>query len=265
MDLNIPVSLFIFLLSIFIYFRGKKYPNPLPPGSLGLPVIGQSLELLKALKADEVEKWFQEGINKHGPIWKANLFGYPTVVLHGPAANKFIYTCDSNVLARHDTTSILLAFLVKVMANNESVYSNIVREHEEIAMSKPSGEALTWDDLTKMKYSWRVASEVQRINPPAVLTFRRAMQDIEYGGFAIPKGWQKHAPQPPPFCLVAFGAGPRMCPGVEFAKMETLVMLHRLVTQFTWELVNKDESFKRIPLPEFDQGLLVRITPIKAS
>ncbi|KAL7592517.1 hypothetical protein Lser_V15G32088 [Lactuca serriola] len=472
--------LFVFLFSTFLLFRGKKYPDRFPPGSLGLPVIGQSLSLLKALKADKVDKWFQEGITKHGPIWKTSLFGYPTVVLHGPAANKFIYTCDGNILnnsqppslsrifgsknlseltgndhkrvraalvsflklevlkqyvtkvdaeiqhnlqthwhgkqdvqaqpviktltfnvicsllfgiergprrekmiplfqdmiegvlaipvnfpftkfnrgivarrkllpmiidliherretlqeqkqeainhhkdlissllsihdddgsptmsdeeiidniivvmvAGYDTTSSLLTFLVRLLANNESVYSSVVREQEEIAKSKAVGEALTWEDLTKMKYSWRVASEMLRINPPINLSFRRATQDIEYGGYTILKGWQvllsqsmthmnndifkdptmfdptrfeKHAPQPPPFSFVAFGAGPRMCPGIELAKMETLAMMHRLVTQFTWEILKKDESFKRNPMPKFDQGLLVRIKPIKAT
>ena len=52
-----------------------------------------------------------------------------------------------------------------------------------------------------------------------------------------------------------------MCPGIELAKMETLAMIHHLVTRFTWELAKKDESFKRLPLPKFDHGLLVRITP----
>ncbi|KAF5763459.1 putative protopanaxadiol 6-hydroxylase [Helianthus annuus] len=80
-----------------------------------------------------------------------------------------------------------------------------------------------------------------------------------------PTRFEKHAPSPPPFSYTAFGGGPRMCPGFELAKMETLVMMHRLVTTFTWELLKKDESFKRVPMPEFDQGLLVRVKPLKET
>ncbi|KAK9064187.1 hypothetical protein SSX86_015567 [Deinandra increscens subsp. villosa] len=194
------------------------------------------------------------------------------------------------MVAGYDTTSVLLTFLVKLLANNKSIYSTIAQEQEEIASKKAYEEALTWEDLTKMKYTWKVATERTRINPPVALSFRRAKQDIEYEGFIIPKGWQvmlsasmthmddsifqnptmfdptrfdKHAPPPPPFSYVAFGGGPRMCPGFELAKMETLVMMHRLVTRFSWELLNKDESFKRIPMPEFDQGLLVHVKPLK--
>lgn len=63
-------------------------------------------------------------------------------------------------------------------------------EQEEIAKNKAPGEPLTWDDLNKMKYTWRVASEILRIHPPINFTFRKAIQDIEYGGYIIPKGWQ---------------------------------------------------------------------------
>ncbi|XP_076896604.1 taxadiene 5-alpha hydroxylase-like [Bidens hawaiensis] len=482
MELIVFLTLLLLLIfvPVFVLFQRKKYHDQrLPPGSLGLPVIGQSLSLLRALKADKVEKWFHERIKSHGPVWKASIFGYPTVVLYGPTANKFIYTCDGNLLAstqppslsrvfgsknifelsgndhkrvraaivsflkievlkqyvakvddeiQHhlqthwhgkyvvqvqpliktltfniicsllfgiergpkrekmlplfqdmiegvlsvpvnlpftkynrailarkklvpmlikliqekrealkeqkqqddprtdlitsllsirdddgsnvmsedeiidniiilmvagfDTTAVLLTFFVKLLASNESIYSTIVQEQEEVSSNKTSKEDLTWEDLSKMKYTWRVATEIMRINTPVTLSFRRAKQDIEYGGFIIPKGWQvlisgsmthmdggifenpkmfdptrfeKHAPSPPPFSYVPFGGGPRMCPGMELAKMETLVMIHRLVTKFNWELVKNDESFKRVPMPEFDQGLLVRVKPLRET
>ncbi|GKF47624.1 cytochrome P450 716B1-like protein [Tanacetum coccineum] len=53
-------------------------------------------------------------------------------------------------------------------------------EQEEISKGKSVEEALTWEDLTKMKYTWRVASEMLRMYPPVPVNFRRAVQDIEY-------------------------------------------------------------------------------------
>ncbi|KAJ0454353.1 putative dammarenediol 12-hydroxylase [Helianthus annuus] len=82
-----------------------------------------------------------------------------------------------------------------------------------------------------------------------------------------PTRFEKHAPSPspPPFSYVPFGGGPRMCPGVELAKIETLAMIHRLVSAFAWELIKKDEPFKRVPMPEFDHGLLVQVKPLKET
>lgn len=67
----------------------------------------------------------------------------------------------------------------------------MVTEQEEIiAKKKLPGEPLTWEDLTKMKYTWRVANETLRMFPPVFGGFRKALKDIEYGGYIIPKGWQ---------------------------------------------------------------------------
>jgi len=66
----------------------------------------------------------------------------------------------------------------------------IIAEQEQIAQSKQKGELLTWDDLAKMKYSWRVAQETLRMVSPIFGGFRKAVKDIEYDGYLIPKGWQ---------------------------------------------------------------------------
>jgi cytochrome P450 len=66
----------------------------------------------------------------------------------------------------------------------------IIAEQKQIAQSKQKGELLTWDDLAKMKYSWRVAQETLRMVSPIFGGFRKAVQDLEYDGYLIPKGWQ---------------------------------------------------------------------------
>lgn len=57
---------------------------------------------------------------------------------------------------------------------------------------KRPGENLTLDDLKKMKYSWQVARESMRLFPPIFGSFRKAIVDIEFEGFTIPKGWKVH-------------------------------------------------------------------------
>jgi cytochrome P450 len=71
-----------------------------------------------------------------------------------------------------------------------STYNIAAAEQEGIAKSKPRGELLTWEDLAKMKYTWKVALETLRMFPPIFGGFRKAVKDIEYNGYIIPKGWQ---------------------------------------------------------------------------
>lgn len=55
---------------------------------------------------------------------------------------------------------------------------------------KRPGETLTLDDIKKMTYSWQVARESMRLFPPIFGSFRKAIVDIDYQGFTIPKGWK---------------------------------------------------------------------------
>jgi cytochrome P450 len=162
-------------------------------------------------------------------------------------------------------------------------------EHDEITKSKGDGEALTWEDLAKMKLTWRVALETLRLVPPVFGNFRRATQDMEFDGYAIPKGWQVfwaasvthmdasifHEPakfdparfesQPasaaPPCSFVGFGAGPRNCVGMEFARVETLVTMHYLVRRFKWKLCYNKNTFVRDPMPSPLHGLPIQLEP----
>ncbi|XP_031264916.1 taxadiene 5-alpha hydroxylase-like [Pistacia vera] len=188
------------------------------------------------------------------------------------------------MIAGHDTSSVLITFLVRLLATNPTVYATIVQEQEEITKSKASGEHLTWDDLAKMKYTWRVALETLRMYPPVLGPFKKVLKDFEYEGFTIPQGWQivlgaslthmdeEIFPDPsrfdptrfekqasiPAYCFVGFGGGPRICPGYDFARLETLSTIHYLVTQFTWKLSCND-TFSRNPMPSFKRGLPIQI------
>ncbi|GAV68637.1 p450 domain-containing protein [Cephalotus follicularis] len=467
------VPMIILLLTITKRRRSSSKRLPLPPGSLGLPIIGQSLSFFRAMKSNTAEKWLDQRTQKYGPISKLTLFGNPTVFISGLAANKFIFTSNSsgitsnqqskstrailgdrnmlelvdhdhkrvrdalmlflkpeslkdyvgkmdggvrehldmywegkqqvkvlplmrrltfdiicslfcgfergpkrdefvdlfpkmvdgvwsvpinlpftsynrslratarmrkivrnlihekrvqlengasphqdlitcllsirnddneeliteeeilqNVIfvmgAGYDTTSTLITFLVRLFANDPVVHASVLQEQEEIAKNNPSGESLTWEDLAKMKYTWRVAMETLRLFPPVFGGNRRALKDIEYDGHIIPKGWQifwvaykthvddRIFPEPtkfipsrfenqasiPPYSFIPFGGGPRICPGMEYARIETLVAVHYLITRFSWKLCG-DDSFSRTPLPVPSKGLPVQITSRK--
>nr|XP_043621282.1 beta-amyrin 28-monooxygenase-like isoform X2 [Erigeron canadensis] len=191
------------------------------------------------------------------------------------------------LIGGHDTASSACAFIVKYLAELPEVYDKV---YKEIAKSKVPGELLNWEDLSKMKYSWNVASEVLRLAPPLQGTFREVITDFMYHGYSIPKGWklywsahsthknpeffpepQKFDPSrfdgngPAPYTFVPFGGGPRMCPGKEYARLEILVFMHHLIRKFKWEKLIPNEPIVVNPMPSPAKGLPIRLYPHNAQ
>ena len=62
---------------------------PLPPGSFGLPLVGETLSFLRDNNfAEKREK-------KYGKIYKSHIFGNPTIFLAGAEANKFLFSNEN--------------------------------------------------------------------------------------------------------------------------------------------------------------------------
>ncbi|XP_003561530.1 cytochrome P450 716B1 [Brachypodium distachyon] len=208
------------------------------------------------------------------------------MLAEGMADDDIIDNIMFMILAAHDTTATLLTFLIRHLDSNKDAYAKVIAEQEEVARSKARGEALSWDDLGKMRYTWAAAMETLRMVPPIFGNFKRVVEDVEFNGHLIPKGWQVMTamnltqwdpaifPDPgrfdptrfesplPPYSFVAFGGGGRVCPGNEFARVEALVAMHYIITGFRWKLADGcDGSFSRYPLPSPAQGLLIDIEP----
>jgi cytochrome P450 len=62
---------------------------------MGIPVIGQSLGFLRGMHFNSIDQWFWDRIDRYGLVSKLSLFGKPTVLLVGPAANKFMFFSSS--------------------------------------------------------------------------------------------------------------------------------------------------------------------------
>lgn len=93
------IDLFLYLfLSVFTFYllrcmaaahlRGRK--TRLPPGTLGLPFIGETLQLISAYKTENPEPFIDDRVSKYGSIFTTHVFGEPTVFSADPETNRFI-------------------------------------------------------------------------------------------------------------------------------------------------------------------------------
>ncbi|PON69428.1 Cytochrome P450, E-class, group I [Parasponia andersonii] len=189
------------------------------------------------------------------------------------------------VFAAHDTTSFAIAMTFKMLSQHSNCHALLLQEHLDLMRNKRPGESLTLDDIKKMKYTWQVARESMRLFPPIFGSFRKAIADIEYEGFTIPKGWKvlwtaygthysaEYFQDPsifnpnrfeepvPPYVFLPFGGGPRVCAGYQLAKLTILIFVHFVVTRYDWSLLHPDEPITMDPLPFPSRGMPMKISP----
>jgi cytochrome P450 len=120
---------------------------------------------------------------------------------------------------------------------------------------------MTFDDVAKLRYTANVFNETLRLYPPAPLFGRRAVRDVDYGGFTVPKGatvmlspyitqrdpryWERpdsfeperwENSSAPKFAFFPFGGGAKMCIGDGFAKLEGVIVLAEMARRFRFAL-----------------------------
>ncbi|CAL4987993.1 unnamed protein product [Urochloa decumbens] len=99
--------------------RSRSTDN-LPPGDLGIPVVGQTFSLLHSLRSNTDDQWFRARIKKYGPVSKMSVLGSPTVLLlAGPAANYFIFTNEGLALTQTRALRLLLGQSILALKGDE--------------------------------------------------------------------------------------------------------------------------------------------------
>ncbi|KAJ6777770.1 ABSCISIC ACID 8'-HYDROXYLASE 2 [Salix koriyanagi] len=134
------------------------------------------------------------------------------------------------IFAAHDTTASVLTWILKYLHDNEDLLEAVTREQEGIRSKiVEANRGLTWDDTRRMPLTSRVIQETLRTASILSFTFREAVEDVEFEGYFIPRGWK--VPQKPN-TYMPFGNGVHSCPGSELAKLEMLILLHHLTPTY---------------------------------
>ena len=161
-------------------------------------------------------------------------------------------------LAGHETTANALTWTLYLLSQEPEVACRLQAEVDGVL----AGHNPTYADVETLPYTRMVLSESMRLYPPAWRMSREAVEQVEIGGYTLPKGsivllsqWivhhdERYYPEPmkfdpgrwtpdkvvtrPKMAYFPFGAGPRLCIGEAFAWMEGILILAIIAQK--WEL-----------------------------
>lgn len=163
-------------------------------------------------------------------------------------------------LAGHETTAKTLTFALLMLSEHPEIAAELHAEVDRVL----GGRAATLADLKALTVTEQIIKETLRLYPAALGVRRVAIEDVEIGGYTIPKdssvtasiwGVQRSAdyfPEPlafkpqrwtpefeadlPRYAYLPFGGGPRVCIGNQFALMEAQLVLATLAQRYMLHL-----------------------------
>ncbi|MCL7024742.1 hypothetical protein MKW94_027865 [Papaver nudicaule] len=188
--------------------------------------------------------------------------------------------CFLHFLLSTDSTSNATSWALAYLIHNEKIQQKVYAEVQELTRSgRQKEEMVTVEEVSKLKYVNAVVKEVLRMKPIAPLAVpHQAVCDSNLMGIKVRKGtpvmvniyavhydptvWTE--PQrfmPERFLkdgdtskamersLIAFGAGRRICAGMDLAKLQVALTLANLVKSFCWSCVREGQ------LPDLTEDL----------
>ncbi|KAJ4835854.1 hypothetical protein Tsubulata_030111 [Turnera subulata] len=104
MDNLLLIVLAILLSTILLYrnrrlsiIRSSKYKTPLPLGTLGWPLIGETIDFISCAYSDRPESFVNKRRLMFGKVFKSHIFGSPTIVSTDAEVSKFILQSDAKI------------------------------------------------------------------------------------------------------------------------------------------------------------------------
>lgn len=190
-------------------------------------------------------------------------------------------------LAGHETIATAMSWTWSLLSDHPEV-AGLVREEANAVLG---GRAPRIEDMPQLPYTGWVVDECMRLFPPVWVIERAALDRDEIGGYEIPRGWvvavspwalhrhpdhwtdplrfwperfaAEHSDARPKHVFLPFGAGPRVCIGNHFAKMEAKVILATVLQRFAIEVPNTPRPHPGVTLRP-QGGMRGHLRPIDA-
>ncbi|XP_057450445.1 beta-amyrin 11-oxidase-like [Lotus japonicus] len=195
------------------------------------------------------------------------------------------------LFAGHESSATALMWSIVYLTQHPDILKKAKEEQEEIMKTRvPSQNRLSLNEIKQMVYLSHVIDETLRCANIAFSTFREAINDMNINGYIIPKGWRvliwaraihmdpKYYPNPDEFnpsrwddynakagTFLPLGAGSRLCPGSDLAKLEISVFLHYFLLNYKLELINPECPVTCLPSSKPIDNCLAKVIKVSSN
>ncbi|KAK9742705.1 hypothetical protein RND81_03G192400 [Saponaria officinalis] len=175
--------------------------------------------------------------------------------------------------AGHESSGHTIMWATILLQEHPEYLKKAKAEQEWIVKNRPAGQTgLTLREVRQMTYLSQVVDETLRWVSFSFVVFREAKKDFNLNGYLIPKGWRvltwfRHVhlnpevwPEPTKYnpdrwndltpkagTFLPFGAGTRLCPGNDLAKLEISIFLHYFLLGYKVQRKNPDCPAQYLP------------------
>ncbi|KAH7862440.1 hypothetical protein Vadar_004799 [Vaccinium darrowii] len=175
--------------------------------------------------------------------------------------------------AGHESSGHITMWATLFLQEHPEVFQKAKAEQEAVIRNRPpTQKGLTLKEIRQMDYLSKVIDETLRVVTFSFVVFREAKADVNISGYTIPKGWKvlvwfrnvhfdpEIYPDPKKFnpsrwdgltpkagTFLPFGAGSRLCPGNDLAKLEIAIFLHYFLLDYKLERQNPGCGLMYLP------------------
>ncbi|CAB4299672.1 unnamed protein product [Prunus armeniaca] len=187
--------------------------------------------------------------------------------------------------AGHESSGHTMMWAAVFLQKHPKFFQKAKAEQEEIVKRRPpTQKGMTFKEYREMEYLSQVIDETLRVVTFSLTVFREAKKDVNINGYTVPKGWKvlvwfrsihydseiypnplEFNPDrwdnytPKPLTFLPFGAGSRLCPGNDLAKLEIAIFLHHFLLNYKMEPTNPDGPLMYLPHTRPKDNCLARI------
>ncbi|KAK9276963.1 hypothetical protein L1049_006502 [Liquidambar formosana] len=221
-------------------WRNPRCNGKLPPGSMGWPLLGETLQFFSPNTSFDIPPFVKERTERYGSIFRTSLVGRPVIVSTDPDLNYFIFQQEGQLFQSWypDTFTEIFG-----RQNVGSLHGFMYKYLKNMVLNLFGPESLK-----------KMLPEVEQA---ACRSLQRwSCQDTLELKEATARGMELNGASKN---FMAFGGGMRFCVGTDFTKVQMAVFLHCLVTKYRWKAI-KGGDIVRTPGLQFPNGFHVQIT-----